>query len=125
LGRKENPAADRKREIQQMEIIMENNESIIYKKAKKKAKEIRAFYINLMCYCTVIPIIIFINLYYMPEFYWFYFSMLGWGIGLFFHAMGAFEWNPFLGKNWEDRKLKQFMEEEQARKNKPKNTTNQ
>lgn len=100
---------------------MENNnfdEAQLYKKARKKAKEMRSFYYNLMCYCIVIPILIFINLYFTPEFYWFYFSMLGWGIGLLFHAMAAFGWNPFLGKDWEEKKMRQFMEEEQAKKNK-------
>ena len=95
-----------------------DHERIIYKKAKKKAQEIRSFYINLTCYCVIIPTLIFINLYFTPEFYWFYFSMLGWGMGLLFHGMSAFGWNPFLGKGWEERKLKQFMDEEQSKQNK-------
>lgn len=100
-----------------MEIIMEQwDEKLLYDKAKKKAREIRSFYYNLMCYCIVIPTLIFINLYFTPEHIWFYWSMLGWGIGLFFHGMGAFGWSPFLGKDWEEKKLKQFMEEEQQRK---------
>lgn len=102
-----------------MEMIMETNkDSLIYKRAKKKAQEIRSFYLNLTCYCTVIPILIFINLYYTPEVYWFQYSMFGWGLGLFFHAMGAFGWSPFLNKDWENRKIKQIMEEEQARADK-------
>lgn len=105
-----------------MEMTMEtNNHEIIYKKAKKRAQEIRSFYINLMCYCIVIPMLAFINLYYTPEFYWFWFSGLGWGLGLFFHGMAAFNWSPFLGKEWEDRKLKQFMDEEQDRQRKHTN----
>lgn len=103
-----------------MEIIMETNENIIYRKAKKKAREIRSFYISLMCYCIVVPFLIFINLTYTPEFYWFIFSMAGWGIGLIFHAMSAFNWNPILGKDWEERKLKQFMDEERSKKDKYK-----
>lgn len=103
---------------------MDHNERIIYERAKKKAKEIRSFYYNLTCYCVVIPVLIFINLYFTPHFYWFYFSMLGWGMGLFFHAMAAFGWNPFLGKNWEERKFKQFMDEERSKQNKQDNTTN-
>lgn len=100
---------------------MENfnpSERHIYEKAKKRAKEIRSFYYNLALYCTIIPILVFINLYYMPEFQWFWFSMLGWGSGLLFHAMGAFGYNPFLGKDWEEKKLKQFIEEEEQKQNK-------
>jgi hypothetical protein len=42
---------------------------------------------------------------------------LGWGIGLAFHGMKVFNYTPLLGKNWEERKLKEFMEQEN-RKNK-------
>lgn len=83
-----------------------------YDRAKKKAQNIRSFYMNLALYCIVIPILIIINLTYMPEFHWFYFSMLGWGTGLFFHAMEAFEWNPFFGKNWEERKIRELMDKQ-------------
>lgn len=106
-----------------MELVMEEftTERIRYEKAKKTAKNIRNFYINLTCYCVVIPILIFVNLKYVPEFQWFWFSMLGWGIGLFAHAMEAFQFNPFFSKEWEDRKLKQFIDEEKLRKNQFKN----
>jgi hypothetical protein len=38
--------------------------------------------------------------------------MLGWGIGLFFHAMKVFNWFPFFNKEWEEKKIKQYMEQE-------------
>lgn len=91
-----------------------------YEKAKRKAKEIRGFYYNLACYCTVIPVLIFINLTFVPHFHWFWFSLIGWGTGVLVHGVAAFELNPFLGKNWEEKKLQQLIEEEkqkQARKN--------
>lgn len=65
-----------------MELMKDFNlseDERLYKKAKEKAGNIRSFYINLTCYCIVIPCLIFINLKYSPEFYWFFFSMLGWG----------------------------------------------
>ena len=92
-----------------------------YERAKKKAGDIRSFYFNLMCYCIVIPILIFINLTYTPEYYWFFFSMFGWGIGLCFHGMGAFDYNPFLGKGWEERKIKELLEKEKDKQQKTNN----
>lgn len=89
------------------------NEKIIYRKAKKRAQMIRSFYINLMCYCIVIPTLIFINLYYSPEELWFYWSMVFWGMGLVFHGTSAFGWSPFLGKDWEERKIKELLEKQQ------------
>jgi len=94
-----------------------NQEKISYERAKKKAKSLRSFYFNLIGYCVVIPILIIINLTFSPEFHWFWFSMLGWGIGVFAHAMEAFSFNPFLGKDWEERKLKQFIAEEKLKQN--------
>jgi hypothetical protein len=61
--------------------------------------------------------LIYINLKYSPEYLWFIWTMLGWGIGVASHAMKVFNWFPFLNKDWEQRKIKQFMEEEN---NKPK-----
>ena len=100
--------------------IMEDfmTDKMKYEKAKKKAKNIKGFYINLMCYCIVIPILIFVNLTYVPQFQWFWFSMLGWGFGLFAHAMETFQFNPLFSKDWEERKLKQFMDEEKQKQDK-------
>jgi len=35
---------------------------------------------------------------------------VGWGMGLLFHYMDAFNHNPILGRNWEQRKIKKYME---------------
>jgi hypothetical protein len=89
-----------------------NSEYERYQKAKKQVKEIKGFYAHLTSYIIVISFLIFINLKYSPEYFWFLWTMLSWGIGLFFHAVHVFNWFPFLNKDWEERKIKQFMEEE-------------
>lgn len=91
-----------------------------YEKAKKQAQEIRSFYYNLMCYCIVIPMLIFINLTYVPQFHWFWFSMLGWGTGLLLHGLKAFGKTPFVGKEWEERKIREIIEKEQQKNNQQK-----
>lgn len=83
-----------------------------YHRAKKKAQEIKGFYCNLFCYCIVVPFLIFINLTFSPQFYWFWFSAIGWGIGVVINGFIAFGHIPFLSKDWEERKLKQFMEQD-------------
>ena len=81
-----------------------------YFKAQKRVKEIKGFYIHLFIYCLIIPIIIFVNLKYVPGFHWFWFSILGWGMGLFFHWLGIFGFRLLgFGKNWEQQKIKEFM----------------
>lgn len=98
-----------------MEDFNLTEEERLYKKAKEKVQNIRSFYINVACYCIVIPFLIYINLRFSPEFHWFYFSMFGWGTGLFFHGMEAYGWNPILGKDWEQRKIKELLEKEKRK----------
>lgn len=88
----------------------ENIESSRYIRAVEQVEEIKAFYSGLIAYCIVIPILIYINLEYVPQFHWFWFPMLGWGIGMTFQGFKAFGYNRILGKNWEERKIKEFME---------------
>lgn len=71
------------------------------------------FYFNLIAYIITIPLLVYINYEVNKwEFPWFLFSMTGWGIGITFHAMKTFKWNPFFGKDWEERKIKQLVEKE-------------
>lgn len=95
-----------------------NQEYERYQKAKKRVKEIKGFYGNLVSYVLVISFLTFINLRYTPEHLWFYWPMLGWGIGVLFHAFGVFKIFPFFGDDWEEKKIKEFMEEEKNKKDK-------
>lgn len=102
-----------------MELIMDSNSDFEkYQKAKKQVEEIKGFYVHLMVYIVVMCVLVFINLKYTPEHLWFVYSMLGWGLGLFFHAVKVFNWFPFMSKNWEEKKLQQYMDEEKNKSNK-------
>lgn len=92
---------------------MENNyEEQRYFEAKKRVDEIKGFYGNLTAYIIVNAFLIVINLMTSREYLWFFWPLLGWGIGVAFHAMKVFNYLPFFGKDWEDRKIREFMEEE-------------
>lgn len=88
-----------------------------YDLAKKRVQEVKGFYGNLTAYIVVNLFFVVINLLTSPEHLWFYWPMLGWGIGVLFHGLRVFNYMPFLGKDWEERKMKEFMEEEERRKN--------
>lgn len=84
-----------------------------YLKAAKKVEKMKDFYRHLTVYCCVIPFLIFINLRLTPQFHWFWFSLIGWGIGLASHAFQAFDgYKFFLGKDWEEEKIREFMKKE-------------
>jgi two-component system, LytTR family, sensor kinase len=99
-----------------MKTQFNNNMEDKYIQARKKVEELKGFYYNLISYCLVIPFLIFINYRTYWDFHWFWFPILGWGMGLAFHAYQVFINNGHLGKNWEARKIEQFMRDEEEQK---------
>ncbi|HQZ25435.1 MAG TPA: 2TM domain-containing protein [Flavobacterium sp.] len=88
-----------------------------YFQAKKRVEEIKGFYGNLIAYIAVNIGLMVINLLTSPEYLWFFWPMLGWGIGVLFHGMKVFNYMPFFGKEWEEKKIKEFMDKEEQSKN--------
>lgn len=91
---------------------MERYDDEAYVRAKQKVDTIRSFYVNLIFYCIINTVFIYINVIYSPEFYWFWFPLIGWGIGLAIHGMSAFIKSPIFDKEWEERKIRQLMDKE-------------
>ncbi len=95
--------------------IMETQDTYIsdlkYKRAKDHVEKLKGFYIHLTVYLTMMPVFIFLN-FQSTGFPWAIFPIVGWGFGLTGHAMETFDYYPFLGKNWEEKKLKEFMSED-------------
>ncbi|WP_336701916.1 2TM domain-containing protein [Chryseobacterium indologenes] len=92
--------------------ILPNKETISYRKASRRVKELKEFYGNLTSYCIVIPFLAILNLMTAPGYLWFLWPALGWGIGIAFHAISVFG----IGKSWEERKIKELMEKEEKEK---------
>ncbi len=90
---------------------MESTETEKYKRARKRAKELKGFYSHLSTYLVVNIFFIAMNLWTKPEHYWFVYPLFGWGIGLFWHFCGVFVFNKF-GSEWEERKIKELMDKE-------------
>jgi hypothetical protein len=101
-----------------MELIMETNQLELenYQKAKKRVKELKGFYTHLASFVLVISFLAFINLRFSPKHIWFYWPMIGWGIGLLFHGIAIFNFLPFFGKEWEEKKIKELVEKEKKSK---------
>jgi len=96
-----------------MELNMTTSQELEeYKKAQKKVAQIKGFYSHLIFFICANLVMLFINLKYSPEYLWFLWPFLGWGVSVFIHAILTFNWIPFLDKNWEQKKLQQFMDEE-------------
>lgn len=80
-------------------------------RAKERVADLKKFYSGLMSYALVISVLAAINYYFDEWRYpWFLWAAFGWGIGLIFQAFKLFGRNPFLSKNWEERKIKEYMD---------------
>lgn len=101
------------KQISIMETSNTYNENTSYLRAKERVEKLKGFYGNLASYCLVIPILIIININSPHKFQWFWFPMLGWGLGLTFHAFETFGF----GKDWEEKKIQEII-------NKQNNTNN-
>ncbi|HLV38130.1 histidine kinase [Xanthomarina sp.] len=96
------------KQITIMETRSLNNREDAYYRAKKQVEEIKGFYGNLISYMVVIPVLVFINYKTSWNFQWFWFPMLGWGMGLIFHGFAVFGY----GKSWEQRKIQEILNKE-------------
>ena len=96
---------------------MTPNEQIQYENALKRVKRVKGFYTHLIVYIVINIMIMIVNLqsldkgesYFQLENF---FTAFFWGIGLLSHFLSVFGPDLFLGKNWEERKIKELMEQE-------------
>jgi uncharacterized protein YybS (DUF2232 family) len=102
-----------------MEIIMERDYSEIERlaRARKRVKQIKGFYSHLLVYVVINIMIVVINIQDLEpgESYFQYknfFTLFFWGIGLAIHGLSVFLPDFIMGQNWEERKIKELMEED-------------
>ena len=91
-------------------------EKSAYLKAQKRMEDIKSFYGHLMSYIVINFGLAAVNVITYPKYLWFFYPLIFWGIGLIVHAMAVYNFVPFLGKDWEDRKIQQIIEKEKAKK---------
>lgn len=97
---------------------MNNIQEDKLKRAKKRVDELKGFYIHLAVYVAVNAFIL-INIAVRSvgdsDTFWHFGTFVTpvfWGIGLLFHAMHTFRLNPILGKDWEQRQIQKYMDED-------------
>ena len=88
-----------------------------YRAAKKRVNDIKGFYIHLIVYLFINGAILLVNSNFnqngfldleVSNFY----TAIFWGIGLGAHWASVFGPSFILGKNWEERKIRELMEKD-------------
>ena len=102
-------------------FIPSNAEEARYFQAVKRVKKIKGFYTHAIVYFIINIMIIIINIQDLKEgetYFQFqnFLTAFFWGIGLLAHGLSVFVPNWIMGQNWEERKIKEFMEKEKANK---------
>ena len=70
-------------------LIMHNQDDA-YQRVEKRVEEKLGLYIHIAAYIIINLFLIGLNLSVSPEAYWFQWPLIGWGIGLLFHALTVF-----------------------------------
>ena len=81
------------------ELAAEEREAMEY------VRDIQGFYSHLAQYVVVMVLLIGINLWTSPGFFWAIFPAIGWGLGVAVHGLSVFEVINLFGRDWEKRQI--------------------
>lgn len=96
---------------------MEVNRNEKYKRAKKRMEEIKGFYWHLFTSVLVIPILSIIN-YLTSDYPWALFPIAAFILSLCIHWFVVFKRGSFFTRHWEEKKIQEFMEEDEKEQKK-------
>ena len=86
-----------------------------YERALARVQALKGFYIHAMAFVLVNVALLGINAL-VDGVWWFYWPLMGWGLGLGVHALAVFGFGgggPW-GRAWEERKTREMMDEERG-----------
>ena len=87
-----------------------------YERARARVKAIKGFYIHATIFVVVNIALFAINVL-VGGVWWFYWPLLGWGVGLGVHALAVFGFGgggPW-GRDWEERRTREMIDKERGR----------
>lgn len=91
---------------------MEDQET--YEKAKKRVEAKMGFYVHLVIFVAVNILLIIINYTTSPQYLWFKWPLIGWGIGILFHLLGVFVFSE--GSSLKEQLIKKEMQRDTRKK---------
>lgn len=80
-----------------------------YEEARRRVEDLKGFYVHAVVY-VLVNIMLFSVDFLTPGGFWFFWPLLGWGIGLGVHAANTFVLGGTMGWDWEERKIRDLMD---------------
>ncbi len=92
---------------------MDNNDSQLRMQARIRLIARFIFYIHVVVYILVNAGLLAINLLTSPGNLWFYWPLLGWGIGLFIHGLVTFAIGMLTFRDMEEKELQKLKSQQE------------
>ena len=90
------------------------DDQVKYRRARERISAIKDFYIHGLVFLLVISGLLALNLA-LGKPYWVLWVLLGWGVGVALHAALVFGGGSSFLANWEQRKIKELMAQDDRR----------
>ena len=87
-----------------------NSQEMKYQNAKKRVAALRGFRVHLTVYLIVNTGLFLLDVITSPSSFWFFWPLMGWGIGVAMHALNVYGFEGRFETDWEERKIKEIME---------------
>ncbi len=93
---------------------MNNSDFELRQQAMRRAQDKISFYIHAMGYVLVNAGIVTVDLLTSPGILWFYWPLLGWGIGLLIHGIGTFGQDSGIARSMEEREFQKLKSQQNS-----------
>jgi len=91
---------------------MEKSEK--YERAKERVAELKKFYTHLITYIVIMALLFFVDLADGGN-WWVHWPAIGWGLFVLMHGISVGFGIGMFGPGWEEKKIKEIMEEEEEK----------
>ncbi|WP_394133028.1 2TM domain-containing protein [Shewanella maritima] len=94
---------------EQQKHLDSKNLTIEEQQAIEYVKDLKGFYGSLTAFAIFIPFIFILNYMISPQYYWAWWALIGWGIGIVIHGALVFELFSFHDANWERKQVEKRL----------------
>jgi len=77
--------------------------------AMEYVQGLKSFYLHAMVFVVINIFIMLVNLITSPDYLWFLWALLGWGLGLALHALSTFDWLGRFDSEWEKKQIEKRL----------------